>query len=115
MLVDDPQAVPAGGDDEALVDLSERAQVGEGRKRGGERGQCSGREFTMGVGNARLGWLRIDEVLRRNCYCVRSEVESRRRTLLGAENKLRDRVIGRRWGGLRGLGDLILEHLGEFG
>ena len=27
VLVDDPQAVAAGGDDEALVDLPERAQV----------------------------------------------------------------------------------------
>ena len=33
VLVDDPQAVAAGGDDEALVDLAQRAQVREHRER----------------------------------------------------------------------------------
>ena len=29
VLIDDPQAIASGGDDEALVNLAERTQIGE--------------------------------------------------------------------------------------
>ena len=49
VLVDDPQAVAAGGDDEALVDLAERAQVREHRKRHLGRRDGLGRKLAMRV------------------------------------------------------------------
>ena len=49
VLVDDPQPVAARGDDEALVDLAQRAQVGQRRERHLGRRDGLRRKFAVRV------------------------------------------------------------------
>ena len=131
VLIDDPQAVAAGGDDEALVDLAERAQIGEHGERHFGRRDGLGRKFAVRVEVARelAGRRRTGRHFERR----RAEIQARRGAGGGAQGEFGQAGdAARRRPELRGSagraaapagsastrlahGRLVLDHLAEFG
>jgi len=85
VLVDDPESVAAGGDDETLVDLAERAEIGEHRERNFGRGNGIGGEFAVSVEVARefAGGRRTGGDFEGR----RAEIQARRGSRRGAESE----------------------------
>jgi hypothetical protein len=107
VLVDDPEAIGSGGNDEAVVELADGPEVAEDfQARDGVPDEL-GRERSVSVGNGGTAWKRRRR--RDGLRGRRSEVELGRRVVYGlVEGELRDLFLRRLVIG-------IFDRLAEFG
>src|SRR5579871_2102474 len=114
VLIDDPKAVPSGGDDETLVNLPEWTQVRKDRKRHLRRRDRFRWKLAMSIGTAQQftgGWR-----ARRYFDGRRAEIQARGGSRGGAQSEIRKRGLG--WLGDLDSGcrrDFVFQHLAEFG